>query len=56
MPRYGHSRSNFRLRGRKTVVSRFTNRNGLWILAVVAGIMLAILLMWKIGVVRLDLD
>jgi len=55
--RTGSFRSGSRApKGRKRVVREFTVRNGLWILAVIAVVMLFVYLLWGLGIVRFDAD
>lgn len=43
-------------RGRKKTVEKFTIRNGLWMMALIAAVMIAMLVLWMLGVFRLDVD
>ena len=43
-------------RGSKKAVKTFTIRNGLWMTALIAAGMIAMLVLWLIGVFRLDAD
>jgi hypothetical protein len=43
-------------KGRKKAVEKFTTRNGLWIMLIVAGGMIIMLALWLLGFFRLDAD
>ena len=43
-------------RGRKKAVKRFSIRNGLWMMALIAAGMIAMVVLWLLGVIRLDAD
>ncbi len=43
-------------RGRKKAVRKFRIRNGLWIMALITAGMIAMLVLWLLGVFRLDAD
>jgi len=43
-------------RGSKKAVKNFTIRNGLWMTALIAAGMIAMLVLWLLGVFRLDAD
>jgi hypothetical protein len=43
-------------RGRKKRVKKFRIRNGLWMMALIAAGMIAMLVLWLLGVFRLDPD
>lgn len=43
-------------RGRKKAVKKFTIRNGLWMIALIAAGMIAMVALWLLGVFRLDAD
>jgi hypothetical protein len=43
-------------RGRKKAVKKFTIGNGLWMMAVIAAGMIAMALLWLLGVLRPDAD
>jgi hypothetical protein len=41
-------------KGRKKAVEKFTTRNGLWIMLIVAGGMIIMLALWLLGFFRVD--
>jgi hypothetical protein len=43
-------------RGRKKVVKQFTVLQGLLIVALIIGVMLAMMILWMLGVFRFDAD
>jgi hypothetical protein len=43
-------------RGRKKAVKKFRIRNGLWMMALIAIGMIAMVVLWLLGVFRLDAD
>jgi hypothetical protein len=43
-------------RGRKKVIKKFTTRKGLWMAAMIAAGMIVMLVLWLLGVFRLDAD
>lgn len=43
-------------RGRKKVIKQFTTRKGLWMAAIIAAGMIVMLVVWLVGVFRLDAD
>jgi hypothetical protein len=43
-------------RGRRKAVHKFTNRQGLALLGVVAAILIVLMVLWVLGYLRLDVD
>lgn len=43
-------------RGRKKVVKKFTISNGLWMMALVAAVMIAMVMLWLLGFFSFDSD
>ena len=43
-------------KGRKRAVKKFTNRDGLWMLLLIAAAMVIMMVLWMVGVFRLDAD
>jgi hypothetical protein len=43
-------------RGRKRAIKKFTTRKGLWMAAMIAAGMIAMVVLWLLGVFRLDAD
>jgi hypothetical protein len=43
-------------RGRKKAVKRFTNRDGLWMVAIITAALVGMMLLWLLGIVRFDAD
>jgi hypothetical protein len=43
-------------KGSKKAVKKFTTRNGLWMMAIIAVGMIAMLVLWLLGFFRLDAD
>ncbi len=43
-------------KGRKKAVEKFTIRNGLWMMALIAAGMIAMVVLWLLGVFSLDAD
>jgi len=42
--------------GRKKAVKRFTNRDGLWMVAMITAALVAMMLLWLLGIVHFDAD
>jgi len=43
-------------KGRRKAIGKFTNRQGLWILAMVGAILIGTLLLYMLGYLRIDAD
>jgi hypothetical protein len=43
-------------KGRKRTVKKFTNRDGLWMVLLIAAAMVIMMVLWMVGVFRLDAD
>jgi len=43
-------------KGRKRAVKKFTNRDGLWMVLLIAAAMVIMMVLWMVGVFRPDAD
>ena len=43
-------------KGRRRIVSQFTRREGFWVIGIVGALMIALLVLWLLGVIRLEED
>ena len=43
-------------KGRKRAVNKFTNRDGLWMVLLIAAAMVIMMVLWMVGVFRPDAD
>jgi hypothetical protein len=43
-------------RGRKKAVTKFTYRQGIFMVAWITGAMIALMLLWYLGILRFDVD
>jgi len=43
-------------KGRKRAVKKFTNRDGLWMVLLIAAAMVIMMALWMLGIFRFDAD
>jgi hypothetical protein len=43
-------------RGRKKAVRRFTTREGLWMVGIIAAALIGMILLWLLGILNVDVD
>jgi hypothetical protein len=43
-------------KGRKRAVKKFTNRDGLWMVLLIIAVMVIMMVLWMVGIFRLDAD